>query len=85
MYLGVLALIVGQAILFRSRSLAWFAVWVALGFHAFVFLYEERTLRNKYGESYDVFCDHVPRWIPRLSPWNGGTSPALGSRKPLAR
>lgn len=68
MYIGVLMLIAGQAILFRSRWLGWYAVCVAIGFHLFVVLYEERTLRRKYGEAFAEYCEQVPRWMPRRLP-----------------
>jgi protein-S-isoprenylcysteine O-methyltransferase Ste14 len=69
MYLGVLTLIGGQCVLFRSSSLWEYLVVVALGFHLFVIGYEEPTLRGKYGESYEEFCRNVPRWMPRVRPW----------------
>lgn len=69
MYLGVLTLIAGQGVLFRSAALWEYWGVVALGFHLFVIGYEEPTLRGKYGESYEEFCRSVPRWMPRVEPW----------------
>jgi protein-S-isoprenylcysteine O-methyltransferase Ste14 len=69
MYLGVLALIAGQGVLFRSSALWEYWGTVALGFHLFVLAYEEPTLRGRYGESYGEFCQNVPRWMPRVRPW----------------
>ena len=34
--------------------------------HVFVLLYEEPTLRQQFGESYEEYRRTVPRWIPRL-------------------
>jgi protein-S-isoprenylcysteine O-methyltransferase Ste14 len=34
----------------------------------FVVLYEEPTLRHTFGEEYNIFCQNVPRWIPRTHP-----------------
>ena len=65
MYVGVLAGVAGQMILFHSFALAAYAVLLALGFHLFVTRYEEPTLRRRYGAHYDAFCRSVPRWIPR--------------------
>jgi protein-S-isoprenylcysteine O-methyltransferase Ste14 len=72
MYVSVLALILGQGIIFANVSLLeyFIAVWIA--FHLFVTLYEEPTLRRAYGGDYDRFCRNVPRWIPR---WPKATSP----------
>jgi len=32
--------------------------------HLFVTLYEEPTLKKKFGEAYEAYMDKVPRWIP---------------------
>ena len=69
MYVGMLALIAGQALLCLSRDLAMYLVGIALFFHLFVMAYEEPKLRQTYGASYEEFCRHVPRWIPRMTPW----------------
>jgi protein-S-isoprenylcysteine O-methyltransferase Ste14 len=69
MYVAVLSLILGQALVFGSvRVLEYgFAVWAA--FYLFVLVYEEPTLQKTYGAEYEQFCANVPRWIPRLGPW----------------
>jgi len=69
MYVAVLSLIFGQGLLFGSVGLLEYGVFVWLGFFLFVVLYEEPTLRGKFGAEYEEFCAHVPRWIPRLRPW----------------
>lgn len=71
MYLAVLAGVSGQALLFGSRELLVYAAVVALGFHTFVVLYEEPTLRRRFGATYDAYRAHVPRWLPRLRPYRG--------------
>ena len=43
---------------------------VALGVHLFVVLYEEPTLRNKFGTDYEEYCADVSRWAPRWQAWN---------------
>lgn len=42
---------------------------VAIGVHLFVTLYEEPTLRSTFGAPYLEYCQNVPRWWPRLRPW----------------
>jgi protein-S-isoprenylcysteine O-methyltransferase Ste14 len=69
MYVAVVSVITGQALLFGSVPLLEYAVIVWLFFHTFVFVYEEPKLRNTFGEPYDTFRKNVPRWIPRLRPW----------------
>jgi protein-S-isoprenylcysteine O-methyltransferase Ste14 len=71
MYVAVVALILGQGLLFGSRPVLAYggAVWAM--FHLFVIVYEEPTLRSTFASEYEQFCAHVPRWIPRVSPWSG--------------
>ena len=35
----------------------------------FVQLYEEPTLRGKFGADYEEYCRNVRRWVPRLRAW----------------
>jgi protein-S-isoprenylcysteine O-methyltransferase Ste14 len=71
MYVGILVALVGETILFLSRAMAVYTVLMWLGFHLFVYLYEEPTLTRRYGAEYLRFKRHVPRWLPRLRPWQG--------------
>jgi protein-S-isoprenylcysteine O-methyltransferase Ste14 len=67
MYVGVLLVLVGEAVLFRSASLLIYAVLLMVAFHLFVVLYEEPTLGQRFGESYERYRNAVPRWIPRIA------------------
>jgi protein-S-isoprenylcysteine O-methyltransferase Ste14 len=69
MYVGVLAAILGQALLFADARWLWLAAIVWLAFHIFVLACEEPTLRGMFEDDYDRFCTNVPRWLPRLRPW----------------
>lgn len=73
MYVGVLAIIVGQALMLESGAVFAYAAPVALAFAAFVVGYEEPALRRQFGAEYEEFCRHVPRWLPRLTPWTPAT------------
>jgi protein-S-isoprenylcysteine O-methyltransferase Ste14 len=64
MYVGVTSILLGEALLFGSPRLFAFAGGMFISFFAFVMLYEEPTLRQKFGESYRQYCRSVPRWIP---------------------
>jgi protein-S-isoprenylcysteine O-methyltransferase Ste14 len=64
-YIAVVALLLGQALLFGSAAVAVYAVAVGVAFHLFVLLYEEPTLRRTFGAEYDDYCRVVPRWVPR--------------------
>jgi protein-S-isoprenylcysteine O-methyltransferase Ste14 len=66
MYIGVLLVIVGWSVFFRSWPLLLYAVAVGLLFHLFVRLVEEPILRKKFGESYLSYCRRVRRWLPNL-------------------
>jgi protein-S-isoprenylcysteine O-methyltransferase Ste14 len=65
MYVGVLLMVLGQALLFSSMATLWYALVAALCFHGMVVLYEEPVLLRKFGESYEQYRNSVPRWIPR--------------------
>ena len=69
MYIAVLGVIVGEALLLGNVRLLEYAGLVWLLFHGFVRMYEEPTLRRRFGSSYEVYCTNVPRWFPRVSPW----------------
>lgn len=66
MYLGVLLIVLGQALLFHSITLLRYAAGFWLAAHVFVLLYEEPTLERKFGDEYRHYKQHVPRWIPRF-------------------
>jgi protein-S-isoprenylcysteine O-methyltransferase Ste14 len=66
MYLGVLLIVIGQVVLFRSRTLLYYAASFWLAAHLFVLLYEEPTLQRKFGDEYGNYKQRVPRWIPRF-------------------
>jgi protein-S-isoprenylcysteine O-methyltransferase Ste14 len=68
MYVGVISIILGEAVVLGSGDVLIYAAVVALGFHLFVVLYEEPTLRRAYGSEYRDYCTRVRRWIPRLTP-----------------
>ena len=69
MYVAVVSVILGQAILFADWRLMAYGALMWLAFHAFVLTYEEPVLAETFGAQYEDFQANVPRWIPRLSPW----------------
>jgi len=68
-YVGVVAVIAGQAIVFADWGVLLYAALVWLACHLFVVAYEEPTLRRTFGAEYEAFRAQVPRWIPRPTPW----------------
>lgn len=71
MYVSVASAVLGQALLLGSTRLLIYTACLCLAFHSFVIFYEEPKLRRSFGDDYEVFCAHVPRWIPRLHSWRG--------------
>jgi protein-S-isoprenylcysteine O-methyltransferase Ste14 len=66
---GVILILFGEAALFRSQPhLVWAALFLAGNF-VHIPLVEEPALRRRFGASYDEYCRHVGRLIPRLTPW----------------
>ena len=63
MYVGVLLLIVGQALLLGREILFAWAVAAWLLFQLFVLLHEEPDLRRRFGEEYEDYRRRVPRWL----------------------
>ena len=73
MYIAVTSAILGQALWLGSGALlVWAAVaWASMA--AFVKLYEEPTLADRYGAQYEEYRRTVPAWWPRFS---AGRSPS---------
>ncbi len=69
MYVAVLAIILGQALLFTSVGTAIYAAIVFLAVFLFVRFYEEPTLEQEYGDEYREYRRNVRGWIPRVRPW----------------
>lgn len=69
MYVAVLGLIFGQALLFASASLVAYGIIIWLAFLIFVVNFEEPRLQREFPDEYPVYFANVPRWRPRLSPW----------------
>jgi len=70
MYVAILWMLAGQALLMGNRALVGYAILVALMFHLWVLAYEEPTLREKFGADYAAYCASVRRWWPRRRPWS---------------
>jgi protein-S-isoprenylcysteine O-methyltransferase Ste14 len=64
MYLGVLLLLLGQAAFFKSIALLQYTVVWFIIVNLFVVLYEEPSLRRRFGDSYEQYLGSVHRWLP---------------------
>ena len=68
MYLAVLAVITGQALLLGRPVLLEYAAAIAAASIMFVYGYEQPTLARRYGAQYEAYQRAVPGWWPRLPP-----------------
>jgi protein-S-isoprenylcysteine O-methyltransferase Ste14 len=66
---GVVLILFGEALILRSGpNLMWALIFLGANF-VYIPLIEEAGLRQRFGDSYVEYCRHVPRLIPRLTPW----------------
>ena len=68
MYVAVLSIILGQALLFSSWAVLVYGLVAAAAMISFVKIYEEPTLARRYGAEYETYRHAVPGWLPRLTP-----------------
>jgi protein-S-isoprenylcysteine O-methyltransferase Ste14 len=71
MYVGVVLVILGQALLLGNVHILVYVATPWLAAHVFVLAYEEPTMRKSFGAEFETYAAQVPRWVPRLSPWRG--------------
>ncbi len=64
MYVGIVIILLGEALLFAEATLLLYTALVLFGFHLRVRLYEEPTLQRLFGETFAQYCANVPRWLP---------------------
>jgi len=68
---GVVFVLFGEAALLGSLPvLLWCAVFFA-GNAIYIPRMEEPGLARRFGADYARYRTHVPRWIPRATPWEG--------------
>jgi protein-S-isoprenylcysteine O-methyltransferase Ste14 len=66
---GVLIIILGEALVLLSKShFWWFLTFFAIN-AVYIPLLEEPMLQSRFGDSYTEYRRHVPRLIPRFTPW----------------
>jgi protein-S-isoprenylcysteine O-methyltransferase Ste14 len=69
---GVLLVILGEALVLRSRPhLMWACTFFAIN-AVYIPLLEEPDLEDRFGEFYREYRRHVPRLFPRFRPWRPG-------------
>jgi protein-S-isoprenylcysteine O-methyltransferase Ste14 len=66
---GVLFIITGEALLLLSLAhAAWAAFFLAVNL-VYIRFVEEPQLARRFGPGYDIYRQSVPRFVPRLRPW----------------
>ena len=69
MILSVLLMLIGEALVWRSWPVAaWAGVFFGIN-HVYFILIEEPGAEGRLGEPYRTYKAHVPRWLPRRTPW----------------
>ena len=63
MYVGVMLMLIGEAVCFGSYNLWIYSVFIFLAFNLFIILVEEPRLRKDFGEEYDQYCKKTGRWM----------------------
>ncbi len=66
---GVIFVLLGEALLLLSLPHAlWALAFLALNL-VYIPLLEEPQLELRFGDPYREYCRHVPRVVPRVTPW----------------
>ena len=78
MYIGMGIALLGEAIAYPrlARVLGGEAVVAFVLVSILIVVYEEPALRTAFGSAYDAYCRQVPRWRPRLTPFDNRNSAA---------
>ena len=63
MYVGVVSMLVGEAIFFEGGRFWFYVAGIALVFNLFILLVEEPRLKRDFGTEYELYCRKVKRWL----------------------
>lgn len=63
MYVGVVSMLVGEAVFFQSERLGIYSILIFIIFHLFIVFFEEPRLKKDFGAEYEQFCTAVRRWL----------------------
>ena len=70
MITGVLIVLTGESIAILSFNIFIEAIIFFIIYNIFFVIYEEPNLQKRFGDEYLDYKRNVPRWIPRLKPYN---------------
>jgi protein-S-isoprenylcysteine O-methyltransferase Ste14 len=63
MYVGVLSVVLGEALFYQRLILVHYFIFLFILFHLVVIMIEEPHLKKKYGEEYDEYRKKTRRWF----------------------
>ena len=63
MYVGVMLILIGEAVFCQSVSLWVYCAVIFTAFQLFIVFWEEPRLKNDFGEEYVDYCRKVRRWV----------------------
>jgi protein-S-isoprenylcysteine O-methyltransferase Ste14 len=66
MYLGVVLTVFGTAVLAGSPLVTGYGTLLGVTYHCIIITLEEPKLRETFGNTYECYCEEVPRWLPTL-------------------
>ena len=67
---GIYAMLLGEALALRSPWDRRLGLAFVVGMTSHIVFQEEPRLRERFGEPYDCYRRSVPRWVPRLTPYD---------------
>ena len=70
---GVLMIVLGETLIFASIQLFVLFILFFIVNHVYFVYSEEPGLVKRFGNDYILYKKNVPRWIPRLKPWEMNT------------
>jgi protein-S-isoprenylcysteine O-methyltransferase Ste14 len=74
MIISVLMMLAGEALLLNSIHIFWLLMLFLFANMIYFPCFEEKGLEERFGTGYLEYKHNVPRWIPRITPWNGQRS-----------
>ncbi len=63
MYIGVMMILLGEAIFTQSLYLCAYSIIVLITFNLFILFKEEPRLKKDFSKAYEEYCKTVRRWI----------------------
>jgi protein-S-isoprenylcysteine O-methyltransferase Ste14 len=70
---GVIGILFGIALVLNTACHFGWAILFTVVNMIYIPLSEEPGLEERFGQDYRLYRQHVPRWIPRLTPWEHTT------------